>query len=100
MAQTAVDHLAEEIQLEASPRLDHDTKGVSGVPAIGDTILAKIDRCGIFLADVSIIGKAKVASGATKYSPNPNVLLELGYAAARIGWGRIVLVMNSHYGAP
>ncbi len=35
-----------------------------------------------------------------KAMPNPNVLLELGYAAAKLGWDRLVLVMNTNYGHP
>jgi hypothetical protein len=35
-----------------------------------------------------------------KLLPNPNVLLELGYATAKIGWDRVVLVMNEAYGRP
>jgi hypothetical protein len=31
---------------------------------------------------------------------NPNVLIELGYAAALLGWDRVVLVLNKHYGSP
>lgn len=31
-------------------------------------------------------------------TPNPNVLTELGYAAARIGWEHVILVQNTAYG--
>ena len=34
----------------------------------------------------------------TRPSPNPNVLIELGYAAATIGWDRVILVQNTAYG--
>lgn len=30
--------------------------------------------------------------------PSPNVLVELGYAIARLGWDRIILVMNIEFG--
>jgi hypothetical protein len=36
--------------------------------------------------------------GETKRVPNPNVSVEMGYAAARIGWDRVICVMNEHYG--
>ena len=31
-------------------------------------------------------------------APNPNVLLELGYAAASIGSNRVILVQNTAFG--
>jgi hypothetical protein len=37
---------------------------------------------------------------AKKPAPNPNVLLELGYAIKALGWERIVLVMNTEFGEP
>jgi hypothetical protein len=99
-AEIAVSKVACDVRLEDSPRLDHDTEGVSGVPAIGDTILAKIDQCGAFLADVSIVAESNIPGRDKKYCPNPNVLLELGYAAARVGWERVILVMNRAFGNP
>ncbi|WP_321969274.1 hypothetical protein [Paraburkholderia tropica] len=33
-----------------------------------------------------------------KASPNPNVVFELGYAVARLGWERVVLLFNTQYG--
>jgi hypothetical protein len=35
-----------------------------------------------------------------KLIPNPNVTLELGYAARSIGWDRIICVMNTAFGPP
>ena len=32
--------------------------------------------------------------------PNPNVMLELGYATHVVGWDRVICVLNSDYGAP
>ena len=29
------------------------------------------------------------------FSPNANVLIELGFAASKIGWERVILVFNS-----
>lgn len=39
-----------------------------------------------------------MASLAGRSSPNPNVLLELGYAVSQLGWDRIVMVMNTAFG--
>jgi len=75
-------------------RLDHDTKNESGSPEIKQTIFNKIDSTDIFISDVSIINQD---SGHRK-SPNPNVLIELGYAIPKIGWSQIILLYNEHYG--
>ncbi|WP_315922073.1 hypothetical protein [Mesorhizobium sp. SP-1A] len=68
--------------------LDHDTKGVSGMPPIMDTIKEKIQICDVFVADMTPI------EINDRYYPNPNVMLELGYALHALGHGRIVLVAN------
>ena len=77
--------------------LDHDTKDVSGTPPITETILRKIETCSVVVADLSIVGKG---FDDGKSLPNPNVMFELGYAAAKIGWERVICVMNSAYGEP
>lgn len=74
---------------------DRDTQGVSGTPGIAETIFEKIDQCRAFIADVSIIN----ADSESRRTPNPNVLVELGYAAKAVGWERIICVANSAYGA-
>jgi hypothetical protein len=56
--------------------LDQDARGVFGSPEISTTILAKIDDCAVFAADVTPVGT--LING--KPTPNPNVLFELGYA--------------------
>lgn len=102
-AEVAIKSLSRELVLDDSPRLDHDTKDVSGLPVISDTIMRKIDDCAVFLADVSlvaeVIDKRDADQGRPpKRLPNPNVLIELGYAWARIGWPRLILVMNKRHG--
>lgn len=78
-----------------APRVESDTQGVAGAPDIAATIFAKIDRSDIFVADVSIIGTL----AADRPSPNPNVLIELGYAKRALGLDRVILVCNTHFGA-
>jgi hypothetical protein len=85
--------------IEESPRLDHDTQGEAGTPAIAETIFEKIARSAVFLGDASFVGETKPKQGKGKRLPNPNMLLELGYAAATIGWDRVVMVMNTKYGS-
>jgi hypothetical protein len=76
-------------------RVDRDTLDVAGSPPIAETILRKIREAGVFVADVTTIGK----SVAGKLLPNPNVMIELGYAMRVLGHERIVLVMNQAEGA-
>ena len=90
-----------DISIEESPRLDSDTQGEAGMPEIAATIFDKISNCGIFLADLSFVGKSFDSKGKEpKKLPNANVLLELGYASSRIGWNRVICVMNTFYGPP
>ena len=70
--------------------IDHDTKGAKGSIDINNEILRKIKDCDIFIADVTPIIKSE-----NKEIPNPNVMLELGYAMGTIGEERVILVMNA-----
>ena len=78
---------------------DRDVQNNTGSPDIANTIFAKIDDCDLFIADISIINKSKCKffRGKARPTPNPNVLLELGYAAATLGWDRIVCIYNTDY---
>jgi hypothetical protein len=68
--------------------------GVSGTPSITDAIISRINNCNIFIADLTLVGKIN----KNKMTPNPNVLIEMGYAAAKIGWNSIITIMNTHFG--
>src|SRR5688572_24306321 len=68
--------------------VDRDTKGVGGTPNIADTILAKIRAADIFVWD------ATLAYSKPRPAPNPNVMLEFGYALAILGDGRMIGVLN------
>lgn len=78
---------------------DRDVQNNTGSPDIANNIFAKIDDCDLFIADISIINKSKykIFRGKGRPTPNPNVLLELGYAAATLGWDRIVCIYNTNY---
>lgn len=82
--------------IDVEPVVDRDTQGISGSPDIVATILEKIEKCQVFVPDVSIINPG------TKFrlSPNPNVLIELGYAIKILDWKRIIMVMNTAFGNP
>jgi len=73
---------------------DRDTMGLLGSPDITESIFGKIDKAVMFICDISIIN-----SGANdKKTPNPNVLIELGYAANKLGWDRIVCFFDTNSG--
>lgn len=74
--------------------IDRDTQGLAGAPDIGDSIYDKIDSADIFIADVTIINQ----DYAGRKTPNPNVLIELGYAIKALGWDRIILLYNKDFG--
>lgn len=74
--------------------VDRDTRGLAGAPDIGDAIFMKIDKADIFVADVTIIN----GEWGGRKTPNPNVMLELGYAIKSLGWDRIILLYNKDYG--
>jgi len=91
----AVKRIGRDAEVEDSPRLDHDTKNAPGTPEIAGTIFRKIQESGVFIADLTFIGATERDK---RLLPNPNVLLELGYAARSIGWDRIICLMNTAYG--
>lgn len=84
--------------IEVEPVIERDTQNVPGAPQIADAIFDKIAASDVFVADVSFIANGKRPRRGSRPCPNPNVLVELGYAAKAIGWDRIVLVMNTHFG--
>jgi hypothetical protein len=86
----------EEAQREISLHFDEGTQGVPGSPDIASTILEKIDRCRVFVADLTFVGTNQGGESL----PNPNVLIEYGYALKSKGSQRIIGVLNTTYGVP
>lgn len=76
--------------------VDRDTIGIPGSPSIVESITGKIAKSDLFICDVSIVNRG--INGKT--SPNPNVLFELGFASAVLGWDRIIMVQNTSFGGP
>jgi hypothetical protein len=68
---------------------------VTGSPDITETIFSKIAQSDLFIGDVSIIN----SSFDGRKTPNPNVLIELGYAANILGWERVICIYNTEYGS-
>src|SRR5690242_7458578 len=80
--------------IDVEPVIDRDTQGVAGSPDIAKTIFQKIEKADVVVADVSLINSAQQG----RPTPNPNVLLELGYALHSLGDERVVLVFNTGFG--
>lgn len=95
---SALTHLASDAQLDLRPDLDQDTQRVPGSPPMVAAILEKVDRCSVFVADVTLTHRP--TTGADKLSPNPNVAFELGYAMRRLTHSRVLLIMNLSLGGP
>src|SRR5271157_4655677 len=97
---TAVARISNDATVEDAVRedleVDKDTKGVPGSPPIFNTILAKIDKAAIFVPDLTFTG-SRTKGGLI---PNPNVLIEYGWALKSLGHSRIIPVMNEAHGAP
>jgi hypothetical protein len=89
----AITQLSVDLEEAERPKLTHDTKDVAGTPDIVATILEKIEKAAVFIADVTPIGKSE--SG--KALANPNVLIELGFAKHAIGTKRLILVWNTAF---
>jgi hypothetical protein len=94
--ENAVKQIRDDNSVKVEPVIDRDTSGVPGSPDIASTILAKIEQAHIFVCDVSIISQDKLS----RPTPNPNVLIELGYAMKALGPQQIIMVMNSAFGDP
>jgi hypothetical protein len=89
-AQIAVDEAARDESIS----IDKDTKGVPGSPPIVQTIFDKISAATAFVPDLTFVGK----SPNGRLIPNPNVLIEYGWALKELGHSKIVGVMNAAYG--
>lgn len=90
----AIKEINKVVPFKLEISIDRDTQNEHGTPNILESIFKKIDRSKIFIADISIIN-----SGSNdRKCPNPNVLVELGYAARVLGWERIICLYNTDYG--
>jgi hypothetical protein len=69
--------------------IDEATRGESGSPNIPRTILRKIARADAFVCDLTPINTAQ--GKQIKAMPNPNVIFELRYAVANLGWSRVIM---------
>jgi hypothetical protein len=98
--EAAVAEIGKDAEVLDAPRVESGMEGVPGTQEVAKTMFDKIDRSDLFLGDLTLVGSiGPLEEGkANKPTPNPNVMAELGYAAARMGWERIICVMNEHFG--
>ncbi|MEB3342477.1 hypothetical protein [Okeania sp.] len=116
----AVKSIINDNSIIVEPVIDRDTQNVPGSPDIVQTIFDKIDQAQIFVCDVSIINSNLSNAGNRRFIqkipesfldffyknansrpiPNPNVLIELGYAMKTLGEEKIIMVMNTAFGNP
>lgn len=98
----AIGILNKDSSLDVNLVFDRDIAHVPGSPEIAATILAKIEGSDIFVGDVSIINSqhSQEVAGTKniRKTPNPNVLVELGYALKTLETKKIILVNNLAYG--
>jgi hypothetical protein len=100
----AIKRLKSDTTLEPALRctpveVDADTQGVPGSPPIAQTILAKIESCAAFVADLTFVGNSlAMLTPHQRFFPNPNVLMEYGYALRCHGHDRMISVLNTAFG--
>ena len=75
---------------------DEATRDLPGSPHIPQSIFDKIQKANIFICDVTTINQE--TDDSIRKTANPNVLVELGYAIALLGWDRIILLLNEEFG--
>lgn len=76
--------------------IDRATREDTGSPDITESIFSKISNSSVFVADISIVNSL---DKSTRKTPNPNVLIELGYAARTLGWEKIICIYNTDFGS-
>ena len=97
--QRAIATLAADADIDPADRelaVDRDSVGVSGSPPLVETIFGKVDRAAAFLSDLTYVAQREDG----RRMPNPNVLLEHGWALKGLSWRRVVSVMNIARGHP
>ena len=95
---------SEEIKVEMC--IDTATDSLSGSPDIAASIFNKISNSHILVCDTTIINPSSRIETITNFftqkskrlTLNPNVLIELGFAASSLGWDKIICVVNTSQG--
>ncbi|MBP0485153.1 hypothetical protein [Sagittula salina] len=75
-------------------KIDEATRDMIGADDVPRSIRDKIEAADIFVGDVTTVTQPPSSDGNDRPCPNPNVTFEIGYAAAHIGWNRMILLTN------
>tara|TARA_R110001583_G_scaffold44966_2_gene142193 strand:- start:3013 stop:4026 length:1014 start_codon:yes stop_codon:yes gene_type:complete len=89
-------NLVEDNFIDNRIDIDEATRNTTGSPNIPQSIFTKILNSDVFICDLTTINKD---SENFRKTPNPNVLIELGYAIAILGWERIIMLFNTNFGS-
>lgn len=92
----AIEAIKAEDEMVIDPCVERDVQGIPGTPDIAQAIFRKIDQCRIFVGDVTIINPS---TSSDRKTPNPNVLIELGYAAKALTWDYVICIYNTAFGS-
>lgn len=77
--------------LECMLRRDEATNDRAGSVEIANTILQKLNSSTVVVGDVTPV---LTNPENDWFYPNPNVMIEIGYAARALGWNRIICLYN------
>ena len=89
----SIKSLNKEKELHLFLEYDRDTLRLPGSPDITSSTFDKIKKCTLFVADIS-----NITMHSNRSIPNPNVLIELGYAINILGWERIICFFDINTG--
>jgi hypothetical protein len=95
----AIKSLKADAEVDPADReleVDRDRKGVPGQPPLMETIFAKIDATTAFVSDLTHVATRDDG----RRMPNPNVLMEHGWALKAVTWRAMISVMNTAFGHP
>jgi hypothetical protein len=92
----AAKRITEDPSIGAEVIIDADTEGVVGTPPVTETILRKIAAADVFVPDLTFVARTE----SDKLIPNPNVMIEYGYALRALTSEAMMPVMNTYFGAP
>jgi hypothetical protein len=90
----AAKSISDDRAVDIRVRIDADTEDVLGHVPVTDTTLKKIAVCDAFVPDLTFVAVTE----AGKLVPNPNVMLEYGYAFRAKSHSVMIPVMNTAYG--
>jgi hypothetical protein len=92
----AARRITDDPKVDVDLVIDSDTEGVVGTPPVTETILRKIATADIFVPDLTLVARTEPG----KLTPNPNVMVEYGYALRALTFEAMMPVMNTYFGEP